>query len=236
MSQLTKRVSGVFTLGKFVNGYIVQSGEHLAIVDAGLGASFVDEIEVCLQALNKTFEDVTAIFITHEHTDHVGGLNVLQKRCNAKTFAHRRAAAVIQGESGPTFAPENELNIFQRFMLKNMLGRSVTPARVDEFVDDGDTISEIADAQVVALPGHSFGQIGLYLTDEKTLMGGDVMMHYPIFGLQRPIRTASPDWVAVTDSIQKVADMKIENLLLGHGAPLIGSAYVQVQGLARKIK
>src|SRR5262249_6322556 len=155
-----------------------------------------------------------------------GGLFALQQKSNATTYAHRLDAIVIRGEQAYTYANPAELGFLNRLMLRAMASQQYVnpPCRVDVELRGDDALDQILPgARCIHLPGHSFGQVGLWLPDEKTLLGGDVMFRFP-WGLGMPLRPPSSDWAQAKASIKKVAQMGVTNLGIGHGAPLLGDA------------
>lgn len=58
------------------NAYLINSGDHLVLIDTGMGAKMpsVGHMLENLKASGYNPEQVTDIFITHMHGDHVGGL------------------------------------------------------------------------------------------------------------------------------------------------------------------
>lgn len=54
------------------------------LVDAGLSAK---QITLRLEAQGISLDQIQGIFITHEHNDHIGGLQVLLKKCPVKVYA-----------------------------------------------------------------------------------------------------------------------------------------------------
>ena len=55
--------------GSSGNCSLVCAGDTLLLIDAGISCR---RIEQSLRALGRTLGDLTAVFITHEHADHVG--------------------------------------------------------------------------------------------------------------------------------------------------------------------
>ena len=72
--------------GSSGNCSLVCAGDTLLLIDAGISCR---RIEQSLRALGRTLGDLTAVFITHEHADHVGGLATLKKRCPGLCHARR---------------------------------------------------------------------------------------------------------------------------------------------------
>lgn len=63
--------------------YVGAANTHL-IVDAGISGK---RIEAGLNDLELTTPDVTGVLITHEHTDHIGGLGILAKKYGIPVYA-----------------------------------------------------------------------------------------------------------------------------------------------------
>ena len=72
--------------GSSGNCSLVCAGDTLLLIDAGISCR---RIEQSLRALGRTLGDLTAVFITHEHADHVGGLATLSKKSAAPVYVTR---------------------------------------------------------------------------------------------------------------------------------------------------
>ena len=59
------------------NCFLVGDGETKFLVDVGVSAR---RVETALGEIGYSLDDISAIFITHEHADHVKGLETLEKR------------------------------------------------------------------------------------------------------------------------------------------------------------
>jgi phosphoribosyl 1,2-cyclic phosphodiesterase len=73
-----------------------RDGFHV-LVDAGISCR---RISTGLQALGLTPGELDAILITHTHTDHIGGLQTLLKRCAAPVYASPEAAKELSVRVG----------------------------------------------------------------------------------------------------------------------------------------
>ncbi len=66
------------------NATIIQAGNTTIMVDCGLT---LKDCEYRLQRLGLTFENIDALLITHEHSDHIAGAARLSQRCGFLPWA-----------------------------------------------------------------------------------------------------------------------------------------------------
>lgn len=66
------------------NGLVVQAGETCVMIDCGFG---IRETTARLARLGLAAEDVSAIIVTHEHSDHVGGVPAFASRHGTPVWA-----------------------------------------------------------------------------------------------------------------------------------------------------
>jgi phosphoribosyl 1,2-cyclic phosphodiesterase len=67
------------------NATLVQCGDTCILVDAGLSAK---QLVLRLEKLGVSPEDLSAILVTHEHSDHVGGIDVLLRNRSIPVYAN----------------------------------------------------------------------------------------------------------------------------------------------------
>jgi phosphoribosyl 1,2-cyclic phosphodiesterase len=70
----------VLASGSSGNAVLVRSGETAILVDAGVSAL---QIRKRLEAFDRSPDEIDAILLTHEHSDHVRGLDVFLRRHRA---------------------------------------------------------------------------------------------------------------------------------------------------------
>lgn len=79
--------------GSSGNSYYIGNEEKGILVDAGRSAK---QIENALKNNGLDIASVKAIFVTHEHTDHVKGLRVLASRHNIKVYATEGTLSALE--------------------------------------------------------------------------------------------------------------------------------------------
>lgn len=78
--------------GSSGNCALVRTGGAALLFDAGISCR---RIEQSLRTLGIALADLTAVFITHEHTDHISGLASLSKKCPAPIYASRGVTHIL---------------------------------------------------------------------------------------------------------------------------------------------
>ncbi len=81
------------------NCALLCSASCRVLIDAGFSAR---KIATLLEATGLKLADLDAVFITHEHNDHVQGLAGLARQKGIRFFANRGTAESINGEVGCT--------------------------------------------------------------------------------------------------------------------------------------
>jgi glyoxylase-like metal-dependent hydrolase (beta-lactamase superfamily II) len=95
--------SGIHRMGSgFVNWFLVQEGQRLTVVDAGLPGQW-PQLVAGLASMGRSLADVDALVLTHAHVDHVGFGSRLEQESRATVRVHTSEAgtAVRKFEGGP---------------------------------------------------------------------------------------------------------------------------------------
>jgi phosphoribosyl 1,2-cyclic phosphodiesterase len=83
--------------GSSGNCGLVITKSSTVLIDAGFSCKRTKEM---LGARGISLEAVDAVFITHEHHDHIQGLRVLRKYENITFFANKNTAAILEKKFG----------------------------------------------------------------------------------------------------------------------------------------
>ncbi len=86
----------VLASGSKGNSTYVESDGTRILIDAGLSKK---EIENRLMLIGVNPSSIDAILITHEHSDHIKGLDQFVKTYNTKVFAHRNSWDMIESKT-----------------------------------------------------------------------------------------------------------------------------------------
>jgi glyoxylase-like metal-dependent hydrolase (beta-lactamase superfamily II) len=160
-----------------VNGFLINTGTKLVLVDTGAGTLFgptVGKLLANLQASGYRPEQVDEIYITHMHLDHIGGLLKDGKMAfpNAVVRASQQEADYWLSKAKMAAAPAEAKDGFAN--AQKALAPYVAAGRFKPFNGDIELVPGI---RSVANPGHTPGHT-LYMVEsggEKLLLWGDLM-------------------------------------------------------------
>lgn len=74
----------VLASGSKANAVLLSNGTHRILIDAGLG---IRSMTAALGAISVRFDQISAVLLTHDHTDHVRGLMKLLEKSRAPLYA-----------------------------------------------------------------------------------------------------------------------------------------------------
>jgi glyoxylase-like metal-dependent hydrolase (beta-lactamase superfamily II) len=212
------------------NAYLIIEPTGLTLVDSGLPGSD-QKILAYLRALGKTPSQLSRILLTHQHVDHVGGAAELASLSGAEVIAHPLDTPAIEG-TGLRDIPSGPMAILFRAMLLPRL----RPVAVTWQVRAGEVLPVLADdggLRVVETPGHTLGQIALYLPGRRLLFAGDTYRHTARGEVALPFKMFNRDTAQARDSLAALGALAVDSSLPGHGKPL---AHGAAEPLERAVK
>ncbi len=87
------------------NSYYIQGNRTAILVDAGRN---LKQLEAAMSVNGLSLGDVRALFITHEHTDHISALKVMLKRYDIPLYATKGTLdELVRGDKVPACARLN---------------------------------------------------------------------------------------------------------------------------------
>lgn len=160
-----------------IDALLVRMPQHLVLFDTGYGAAGHGLLQESLAKAGVTPGEVTDIFITHSHPDHVGGL------VDAKDQPAFPKATIRMSAREWTFMQGNPALAKEVAAIKGQV-RTFDPGH-----------AVLPGIKTVALPGHTPGHTGYEIDSkgQRLLDIGDIA-HSSIVSL------AEPDWTIAWDS------------------------------------
>ena len=181
------------------------------LIDTGLDQDAPKKID---QALTAKGYSIHAVINSHSHADHIGGNQYLQKKYpKIQTYATSFEAPFIENPYLEPFCFSAGAVPFQELRNKFMEAK---PSRVDRIVPFEDGVLNVlgVEFQVVTLPGHSAGMMGL-LTPDGVMYCADAL-----FGestIEKHGLLYYTDLQKSIESLNKLKDVKASHYVLYHG-------------------
>ena len=198
------------------NCYLIKE-EGLMLVDTGFpnqGEKLLKE----LKALSLEPQDISLIFLTHGHNDHIASVNEIKKLTGGKVAINKREKEWVEQALKPLPPGIGLWGKILGMMLKMASSQMHFPGTpVDLVLEDEDFSLEPygIHGKIMYTPGHSSGSMSLLL-DTGDAFVGDLVMN----GLPMRIGCGMPTFAEDTDAVKKSW-----RLLLDSGAKQIYCAH-----------
>jgi hydroxyacylglutathione hydrolase len=141
-------IGGIFE----TNAYLVSGPEGMILFDAPTGTC---------QWLERIGRSPKLLLITHGHVDHIEDAHAVKERFGCQVGYHKDSVPLI---TDPDF--------FKQFGFS----LEIAPTKADFLIEETDARDFLGlRFQVFLVPGHCPGSLCFYLSEEKTLIGGDVL-------------------------------------------------------------
>ncbi len=239
---LRKAVSQrIINIGNRINNvYLVESKEGYILIDTGYEEYF-ETFKIELQKNNISLNDISYVFITHAHDDHVGFLNQLMEESSAKIIINQKSVNQLEkGQNSFDGGCSSRLAwLFCQVMkLAGKGEHRFQPVKVsDRFLvvdnHNREKIEELISAKIIELPGHTHDSIGL-LFDDEILFSGDAVMN----GLpsHNNIIIWIEDILEYKKSWQKMMTIDYRKAYPSHGKPISKNNIVSNYKSLKRIK
>lgn len=211
-----------------VNGYLVNTGGKLVLIDAGAGALFgptLGKLVANLQASGYTPDQVDEIYITHMHPDHVGGLAADGKAvfANAVVRADQADADFWLSAANLEAAPQDSKGFFQGAQAS--LKPYVDAGRFKPITGD---IELVPGVKAVATHGHTKGHRNYVVESkgQKLVLWGD-LMHVAAVQFATPAVTIAFD----TDQKAALAQRRKAFADAAKQGHLVGASHLSFPGI-----
>lgn len=173
-----------------------------------------------------------AIILTHGHFDHVGSVQSLLKRWDVPVYAHPLELPYLQGKASyPPADPSvggGLLSLLSALFPNEGLNLG---DQVRALPADG-TIPYLPQWQWIHTPGHTPGHISLFREQDRIVIAGDAFLTVKqesalaVLNQEKaihgPPKYFTINWTEAMRSLQRIADLKPDLAITGHGHPMEG--------------
>jgi glyoxylase-like metal-dependent hydrolase (beta-lactamase superfamily II) len=188
------------------------SSKDLSFIDAGMIGKGDYKVN-SIKNLGIQLEDIKRIIMTHTHMDHIGCLAEIQEQIPwAELWMHTLEAEPLeQGDDRVVYGMEMFRGICE---MQYGIKPGAFKFQVDRKLQGSENL-EVGGMtwEVLHIPGHSPGSIGLYDRATKTLIPGDVV--YADYAIGR-FDLHGANGPELKDSLMRLAELEVEILLPGH--------------------
>jgi len=219
---------------KHVNSYLIDFGEELLIIDTGTPVDFTTKaLFDSIEELGYKLSEITKIFVTHMHVDHIGNVPFIQDLSNAPLYMNKDEYEFVKYF---ILSPEISLKDLENIFYKNGVPKDEISYIIKKhpalskrnkykmiknvkFVNDGELI-KIGETtlRIIETPGHSPHHICIYLEEEKLLFTGDHVLPDITPNIRLPIGEEDP-LEEYLQSLKKVENLDVEEYFPAHRDP-----------------
>jgi len=206
--------------GVIANVYLLIEPQGLTLIDTGMPGS-AGKILDYVRGIGHAPRDIITILLTHQHVDHVGGAATLARATGADVLAHPLDAPAIEGKARRD-VPRGPMGLMFRAVLLPRL----KPVAVAAHITGGETLpiqQRDGGLQVIAAPGHTYGEVSFYVPGRKLLIAGDAYRHGGGRIVPSP-NMFNRDTTKALRSIVELAALEVGASLCGHGEPILQGA------------
>jgi glyoxylase-like metal-dependent hydrolase (beta-lactamase superfamily II) len=208
-----------------VNVFLVREGEGVAVFDAG-----IKPMGGAVRAAADALGGATRVVLGNAHADHRGGARAI----GAPVHCHADERADVEGDGGLHYFDYGLLSLLSRPLTPRLMSAwDGGPLTVAQTLAEGDSVG---DFEVVHLPGHGPGCIGLWRASDRLALSNDCFALFDP-ALPRPGRPRVPhpafNWSTehCRESIAKLAALKPLTCWPGHFGPLTGDVAAQLRAI-----
>lgn len=195
-----------------VNCYLLSQNGRGILVDAG-GRGYEGKIR---RECKKAGVEMQLVFLTHGHVDHIYNAAALAAGWGVPIAMNGKDTGLITDQLSQPIRTEGLQGLALGIASRRLMERTKIPAfRPDILLEEGGSLREFGfDAQVIALPGHTAGSVGLDV-EGRLLFVGDAMMNF--FRPECPCLFA--DREETERSVRRIRALGRRTLYFGHGRP-----------------
>ena len=197
----------------------------LSLIDPGLMGKGRYKMD-SLRRMGIHPQSIKRVIMTHTHFDHIGCLaEVIEEIPSVEIWIHAIEAELLeQGDERTVYG----MDMFRELCESQYgLKTGTFSFRVNRKLQGGESL-DIGGMvwEVLHIPGHSAGSIGLYHSEQKVLIPGDVIYADHAIGRFDLHGSSASD---LKESLMRLAALKVNMLLPGHNRIIEGlpPAYIQ---------
>ncbi len=228
----------VFGAASRIYPVLVWDEDGATLIDAGYPGTFA-QLRAAVEREIRSFGRVDRVVLTHQDWDHIGTVpDIIQAlKGQVQILAHTAEKPYLEGviphckltpqwiaariQALPAPMRENAAEVFA----------NLPRFQVSHALQDGEVLPVHGGIEVIHVPGHTPGNVCLYVRSKRLLIAGD-QLRVVDGALVGPAAEHTPDMVAARESLKKLLKYDIESVACYHGGVYTANAAARISELA----
>ncbi|WP_201615653.1 MBL fold metallo-hydrolase [Psychrobacter urativorans] len=207
--------------GYIQSTYLVVYPDKLLLLDGCCRPDVPMVLNYIQETLQRPVTDLKVVVVTHMHPDHAGGANKLRRSTGCCIVSANKPNQWYAGIGGQLMHLVDTSLAHYVAKRQGRLPKNLWyPAHLhpDITVNDGDSVPEFDDWQVLETPGHTDRDLSLFHRPSRQVYTADLIikLHHKFVA---PFPIYDPK--AYISSLQKVKDLNPSNVMMAHGRELV---------------
>jgi glyoxylase-like metal-dependent hydrolase (beta-lactamase superfamily II) len=221
---------------------IIHDESDVILVDCGY-PDFLHFLEEAAKRNNIRFDTITKLILTHHDMDHIGSAaSLIRKYPHIEIIAFESEVQYINGTKKPLRLEQAESSLNEMIGEEKIKAehlyrflRSIEPVHVDRKLHTDEYLPWCGGIYVIHMPGHTSGNISLYLAANKTLIAGDsIVIEHGKLNIANPQYAWDLD--EAVRSVQRLLASDISRIVCYHGGLFEGDVNSALCQLIKEYK
>ncbi len=198
------------------NCYLISQGKNGILIDTGMSGNEKKILKECGS------KNMKLIILTHGHIDHIGCAKALSEKWNVPIAINERDLNIVRHPENAKIKGDGIIKkIFAFLSVLSSKYSKIDKFEPTVFFKEGDSLQEYGiDGQIVELPGHTAGSIGIKTKD--SLFAGDALFHI----VKSSVAVLYENKADMLKSVRKIQDMGQCTIYYGHGTPVQNKKWI----------
>jgi len=217
------------------SNFLVINGSEQVMIDSGMsGGPHFKRISNELKEDGIDLYNTSRVLLSHTHPDHFLHAKEITRKKNLNFLVHHESEPMVRRSSYQFEACYNFPEFIQKeifncpiWIVKLILNRyfGFDYLRIQHVLSNNEQIDLGVNAEIIHLPSHFPGHIGLYFPDSKIFYSADLFDFRVSEG--GIINNALSSYDQVFKDIEKVRELEIDMIIPGHGRVIRGRSLVK---------
>jgi glyoxylase-like metal-dependent hydrolase (beta-lactamase superfamily II) len=230
--------ANIFGTVSTIHPVLLWDEDGATLIDTGYPCIF-PQLKQAVEQKIQSFSQIKRIILTHQDWDHIGTVpDILETlKGHVQIFAHSLEQPYLEGRvQHYKLTPERiaaRIQQLPEFMQAeaHSLMANYPKFSVDCPMEDGELLPFHGGIKVIHVPGHTPGNISLYVQAARLLIAGD-QLRIDKDMLVGPAPEHTPDMPTATQSLKKLLPYEIDTIICYHGGTYTANVAARLAEIA----